>query len=304
MTATQPKDIGASVRARLLHLARTRGEDFQLLLTRYVNERLLYRLAASDYATQFVVKGATLFTAWTGNAHRATRDIDLLGFGSSAEDDLLRIFASVLATSVPDDGVRFDAASLSIGAIREGQEYGGHRIEMIARITSAQVRVQVDIGFGDAITPNALELNFPTVLDFPAPRLRAYPRETVVAEKLDAMVQLGIANTRMKDFYDLALLARGFEFEGSVLVRAIRNTFERRRTQLPSELPVALTDVFSTDASKRSQWSGFVRKAGVQNGETLEATVARIRSFVEAPLACARSGASMETHWLAGGPWR
>jgi predicted nucleotidyltransferase component of viral defense system len=234
MTKTPPKDIGASVRARLSRLSRERGEDFQLVLTRYANERLLFRLASSRHAQRFVLKGAALFTLWTGKPHRATRDLDLLGFGEPGVDHVRGVFAEVLALDVADDGVRFDLGSLAVGLIREEQEYGGVRVELVARITNAQVRLQVDVGFGDAITPEASVVEFPPLLDFPAPRLRAYPRETVVAEKLEAMVQLGMANSRMKDFYDVAVLARDFDFDGALLARAMRATFERRKTPLPT----------------------------------------------------------------------
>ncbi len=200
MTKTPPKDIGASVRARLLRLSRERGEDFQLVLTRYANERLLFRLASSRHAQRFVLKGAALFTLWTGKTHRATRDLDLLGSGNPSVDHMREVFAEVLALEVADDGVRFDLGSLAAGLIREEKEYGGVRLELVGRITNAQVRLQVDVGFGDAITPEASVIDFPPLLDFPAPRLRAYPRETVVAEKFEAMVQLGTLNSRMKDF--------------------------------------------------------------------------------------------------------
>jgi len=297
------QDIGASVRARLLRLARERGEDFQLVLTRYANERLLYRLASSTHAQRFVLKGAALFTLWTGKPHRATRDLDLLGFGDPSITHMREVFAEVLALAVPEDGVRFDLGSLAGGLIREEQEYGGVRIEFVARVTNAQVRLQVDIGFGDAITPEASLVEFPPLLDFPAPRLRAYPRETVVAEKLDAMVQLGMANSRMKDFYDLAVIARDFDFDGELLVRAIRATFDRRKTPLPITTPVALTAAFAEDPSKRTQWSGFVRKAGVDDAGTLAETVATVRAFVEAPLESAANGSPAPGRWRAGGGW-
>ncbi len=304
MTKSPPTNIGASVRARLLRLARERGEDFQLLLLRYANERLLFRLASSGHAQQFVLKGAALFTLWTGKPHRATRDLDLLGFGDPGEARVRDVFAEVLALGVPDDGVRFDMESLLVGPIREDQVYGGVRVEVLARVTTAQVRLQVDVGFGDAITPDAQTVEFPALLDFPAPRLRAYPRETVVAEKLDAMVQLGMANSRMKDFYDVALLAKQFDFDGATLVRAIRATFERRTTPLPAEVPVALTPTFADDPTKKTQWSGFVRKAGARDAGTLGQTVADVRAFVEKPLASAlASEPAPAARWPAGGPW-
>ncbi|MCK6571549.1 nucleotidyl transferase AbiEii/AbiGii toxin family protein [Myxococcota bacterium] len=303
MTKTQPKDMGASVRARLARLSRERGEDFQLVLTRYANERLLFRLASSKHAQRFVLKGAALFTLWTGKPHRATRDLDLLGFGEPGVDHVREVFAEVLALDVADDGVRFDPGSLAVGLIREERAYGGVRVELVARITNAQVRLQVDVGFGDAITPEASLVDFPPLLDFPAPRLWSYPRETVIAEKLEAMVQLGMANSRMKDFYDVAVLARDFDFDGALLVRAIRATFERRKTALPTTTPVALTATFAEDATKKTQWSGFVRKAGVDDAGTLAETIAAVRAFVEAPLASAANGPPACGTWRAGGAW-
>lgn len=302
MTRT-PKDIGASVRARLLRLARERGEDFQLLLTRYANERLLYRLAQSSHGARFVLKGAALFTMWTGKPHRATRDIDLLGFGDPSEAHARSVFAEVIALDAGDDGVRFDAGALEVEPIREDQEYGGVRVSITARVTSARVRLQIDVGFGDAVTPEATVVEFPSILGFPAPRLRACPRETVVAEKLEAIVQLGLANSRMKDLYDLAVLARMFEFNGDVLVRAIRATFERRKTPLPAAMPPALTTAFSTDTAKITQWTAFVRKSGAADAGDLTETVAMIAAFVKKPLLAASGEVTFTVRWPAGGPW-
>ena len=304
MKKTQTKDIGASVRARLLRLAREHGEDFQFVLIRYANERLLFRLASSPHSKQFVLKGASLFTLWTGKPHRSTRDLDLLGFGDSGVDHVREIFTEVLALDVADDGVRFDIDTLMAGLIRDEQEYGGVRVELVAHVTNAQVRLQIDVGFGDAITPDATVVDFPVLLDFPAPRLRAYPRETVVAEKLGAMVQLGMANSRMKDFYDVFVLARDFDFDGGLLTRAIRSTFERRKTPLPASLPVALTATFADDPTKKTQWSGFVRKADVDDAGSLAETVAAVATFAERPLLAAAKGTLLSASWRAPGPWR
>lgn len=298
-----PTDIGASVRARLLRLARERGEDFQLLLTRYANERLLYRLSRSPHGSHFVLKGAALFTIWTGKPHRATRDIDLLGFGDPTVAHIRGVLAEVLALDVGDDGMRFDADALEVGLIREEQEYGGVRAIVVARVATARVRLQVDVGFGDAVTPGPVAVDFPALLEFPPPRLRAYPRETVVAEKLEAMVQLGLANSRMKDFYDIVVLARMFEFDGDLLVRAIRATFERRRTPLPTTLPAALTPAFSGDEGKNIQWTAFVRKSAARDVGDLAAAVAAIAAFLEKPLAAAAGGTSFAAHWPPGGLW-
>jgi predicted nucleotidyltransferase component of viral defense system len=299
-----PKDIGPSVRARLLRLARERGEDFQLLLTRYANERLLYRLSRSRHRAQFVLKGAALFALWTGKAHRATRDLDLLGFGDPSEERIRAVMGELLALEVEDDGVRFDVGSLDVGPIREEQEYGGVRVVVTARVTTAKVRLQIDIGFGDAITPEAPTVDFPPLLDFPAPRLRAYPRETVVAEKLEAMVQLGLANSRMKDFYDMVILSRMFEFDGELLARATRATFDRRKTPLPTNLPVALTPSFTEDATKAMQWRAFMRKSGGADIGELPAIAAEISGFVEGPLAAAAGAHPFPSSWPSGGPWK
>lgn len=297
------KDVGASVRVRLLHLARQRGDDFQLLLTRYANERLLYRLTRSRYQGSFILKGATLFTLWTGHPHRATRDVDLLGVGDPSQDRIRSIFAELLALDVGDDGLVFDVGSLTVGPIREDQEYGGVRVEVFVRVTAARVRLQVDVGFGDAITPEPVQMDLPVLLDFPMPHLLVYPRETVVAEKLDAIVQLGTTNSRMKDFYDLAVLARRFEFDGTLLARAIHATFERRKTPLPVALPTGLTDAFAVDPSKAMQWTAFVRKSGVRDASDLPSTIAAIVAFAAAPLTAAARDSPFACHWPPGGPW-
>lgn len=298
------KNVGASVRARLLHLAHERGEDFQLLLTRYANERFLYRLSISPHCSRFVLKGATLFNIWTGKPHRVTRDIDLAGSGDPAESQMRDVFTDVLALKVADDGVRFNMDSLELGPIREDQEYGGLRMMLSAWVGDAKVRLQIDVGFGDAITPRSTAVDIPVLLDFPSPRLHAYPRETVVAEKLDAMVQLGLANSRMKDFYDLMVMSQVLDFDGDLLVQAIRATFERRQTPLPNGLPTGLTSVFVDDEAKKTQWGAFVRKSSADNAGTLAAVVVAIAAFVEQPLAAAEAGAEFTLHWIQGGPWR
>lgn len=297
------KDVAASVRARLLRLARERGEDFQLVLTRYANERLLFRLAASRHAPAFILKGAALFTLWTGSTHRTTRDLDLLGFGEPTDRHVREVFVEVLSLNVADDGVAFDLDTLVVAPIREDKEHGGIRLVVVARIKEARLRLQVDVGFGDAVTPEPEPMDFPPLLDFPAPRIRAYRRETVVAEKVEAIVQLGMANSRMKDFYDLVVLARDYEFEGITLSRAIRATFERRKTPLPEGLPTGLTPEFYDDSTKRMQWTGFIRKAGVNDVATLAESVTRIIVFIEAPLGAVRSGTLLTAQWQPGGPW-
>ena len=307
MTSRGIKNVAASVRARLLARAKAQDEDFQLVLVRFAGERLLYRLSRSEHASRFVLKGATLFILWRGNPHRATRDLDLLGFGSSEPDALVAVMLDVLATEVEDDGLDFDADSLVVGPIRDDQEYGGVRATLTARLGTAKVRVQVDVGFGDAITPGAEPADLPTLLDLPAPRLRVYPRETVVAEKVEAMCQLGLANSRMKDFYDLVVLSKMFEFDGGLLLQAVRATFERRRTPLPESDPVALTPAFYDDAAKQQQWRAFQKRANCENHGDLPAIMAALRIFA-LPLLAADTSEVARSTWrreswvsLAGG---
>lgn len=197
MTGPGPRNLPASVRQRLLNLARERGEDFNFLLTAYGMERLMYRLGQSPYRRDFVLKGAMLFRAWSGATYRPTRDLDLLGRGEAAVARLVRIFEEVWQAAVPADGLELEAGSIRGEEIREAQEYGGIRIRMTALLGNARISLQVDVGFGDAVTPAAKEITIPALLDTPAPVLYAYPPESVVAEKFQAMVTLGVANTRM-----------------------------------------------------------------------------------------------------------
>lgn len=259
----KPINIGASVRARLLNLARQRGQPFQVLLTRYVLERLLYRLSTTEYRDRFVLKGAVLLTSWFPDPLRPTQDLDLLGFGNSDAGSVLAIFREVCAVAA-DDGVTFDAAALTAELVREELEYGGLRIKTNATIDGARVRVVIDIGFGDAVEPT--EIVLPVLLDLPAPTLRAYRPEAVIAEKFQAMVMLGRANSRMKDFYDIWVLSRSHEFADEKLARAIRATFDRRSTQVPSDPPDCLTPEFSGDAAKQQQWASFVADVAAKPG--------------------------------------
>jgi predicted nucleotidyltransferase component of viral defense system len=298
------KNADHSVRERLLNLSRKSGEDFQLLLTRYAVERLLFRLARSEYRDSFVLKGAMLFALWTGEMHRPTRDVDFLGFGDASQEHLGEVFRSLCTVSVDDDGLTFNGETVTVEAIREDQEYGGQRVKFTANLGQARVVVQVDVGFGDAVTPAPEEVEYPTLLGMDPPKLRAYPKETVVAEKLDALVKLGVANSRMKDFYDLVVIARTFAFEGDQLRAAITATFERRGTPLPKEPPRALTDAFAKDNSKAKQWKAFCQRSGLEErvGD-LPSVVAELGAFLIAPLAAGAAIRSFAASWPPGGPW-
>ena len=254
----RPRNIGASVRQRLLNLAHARGQPMELLLTRYALERLLHRLSLSPHRERFVLKGAMLLATWFDEPHRATRDVDLLGFGDAAEDALLGTFREIMAVEV-DDGVSFDLKGLRIEPILEKVEYGGSRLRTTAALAGARIPITVDIGFGDAVEPGVEDIDLPVLLDMPSPHLHAYPLETVIAEKFHAMVVLGRANSRMKDYYDVWMLTSAFELDPERLRRAIAATFARRNTEIPAAVPDGLSDAFSADAGKRRQWDAFAR---------------------------------------------
>ena len=239
MTKDRPRNLAASVRQRLMNLAREQNEDFQLVLTRYALERLLYRVSQSEHRDVFVLKGAMLFQLWRNQPHRPTRDLDLLGHGENSIPRFERIFCEICKLAVEDDGLMFGAKSVRGDTIKEDQDYEGLRFNLDCRLENARIPIQIDIGFGDVVTPGATEVTYPVLLDFPAPVLPAYSRESVVAEKFQAMVMLGIANSRMKDFYDLQILARQFEFQGAVLSQAMQATFGRRHTPVGFTLPAA-----------------------------------------------------------------
>src|ERR1700730_10272804 len=256
------QNLGASVRARLLNLAKERNQPFEILLTRYALERLLYRLGSSKYRERFVLKGAMLVRTWVDDPYRPTRDLDLLGFGDSDPDAIIGVFREI-CTLKADDAVVFDIDGLAVDRIRDDAQYGGLRIKTTATVDGAKVRVLVDIGFGDAVEPGLTENELSVLLNQPVPRLRAYPYETVVAEKFQAMVMLGRANSRMKDFYDVWMLARSYDFEGDRLARAVAATFARRKTEIPADRPDALTPAFAEDPTKQQQWTAFVKDVAV-----------------------------------------
>jgi predicted nucleotidyltransferase component of viral defense system len=258
--------MGVSVRDRLRNLALERGQPFELLLTRYALERLLYRLSTTEHRERFVLKGAMLLTAWFDDPLRPTRDLDLLGVDDPDPDKILGAFQEICGVQL-DDGVTFDVEGLTVERTREQTETGGLRLKTTASIGGAKVRVVIDIGFGDAVEPGFVDGEIPVLLDLPAPRLRVYPRESVVAEKFQAMVALGRANSRMKDLYDVWVLSRSYQFKGNSLARAIAATFKARTTEIPVEQPDALTRAFADDPGKKQQWESFVADVSVQPGE-------------------------------------
>lgn len=301
---TAPKDLIASVRGRLLNLSRHRKEDFNLVLTRFGIERLLYRLSKSEHANDFILKGAVLFHLWSATPHRPTRDVDLLAFGSPDLSVIANIFRQICTVPVEPDGVTFDPDSVAAEAIREEAIYDGVRVTMRGRLGVARIPLQIDVGFGDAILPAPETTVFPTLLDLPAPELRAYRRETVIAEKFHAMVDLGMANSRMKDFFDIRYFAKTFAFEGHDLCLAIESTFSRRKTPVPRTLPTALSPAFAADMAKRTQWSAFLKRSKLDpDGVDLAEVIASIQVFIGPPTESLGKGQPFSLFWNPGGPW-
>jgi predicted nucleotidyltransferase component of viral defense system len=294
-----------SVQTRLVQYARKLGVEPNLILVRYTTERFLYRLSRSGHADRFVLKGALLMLAWLGETIRPTRDADLLGFGDLSDEALAATFREIISVDVEPDGLVFDPSSIRIEGIRPEDAYGGRRVTFLASLGAARVKVQVDIGIGDAVEPTPEWLDYPSLLDLPRPRLRAYRPETAIAEKLHAMVKLGAANSRMRDFFDVEALAARESFDGAILVRALRATFERRRTPIPEDTPLALTPAFVVIESKSAQWKAFLRKNAIQSApEDFGHVVEDLRAFLEPVIAAARSGNQFASSWSPGGPWR
>ena len=292
------KNPAASVHARLAQRRTKTGEDYNVLLVRFTLERLLYRLSISKHREQFVLKGAMLFALWEPEMHRATRDLDLLGFGRSTPERLADIFRELCNLEVEADGVDFDSRSVRCEDIRAQDEYAGIRVKLRATVGKAVVPLQVDVGFGDALPVAPEEITFPVMLGMAAPKLRAYSRETVVAEKLEAIVKLGMLNSRFKDYFDLHYLAQKFPFDGALLVKSIAGTFARRGTAFPEGLPAGLTPMFGTDPAKIRGWQAFLRKTGPKAAApTLEAVIQLLAEFLEPPLDAAAKEKPLTATW-------
>lgn len=304
--AWTPRNAQASIRERLRNQARSRGEDMLYVLSRYAIERLLYRLGRSPYADQFVVKGAMLFSLWRDHPHRPTRDLDLLGFGAENADRIRRVFTDLCTLPIDtEDGLSFQPETIEVTPIRETQEYGGLRVTLWTLLGRTRIHVQVDIGFGDVVTPGAAFADFPSLIGLQPPHVRVYPPETVVAEKYEALVRLGVVNSRMKDFYDLWELAQERDFTGAILTEAIRATFTRRGSTLPSVTPLALTTAF-TDAPMTLQlWQAFVSRNKLEPAaHSLLETIEALRAFLLPPTQSLLAEEPFNSSWLPGGPWQ
>jgi len=293
------------VRQRLANYAAQSHEDFQVVLAQYGFERLLYRLSLSAYSRQFTIKGALIFLVWTGEQYRPTRDLDLTALRQHTAPELKSLFQTLCASPVEDDGLLFVASSVQVEPIREEAEYGGMRVSLEAKLGRAKIPLQIDIGFGDAITPKATIETFPVILDFPAPKLAMYPKETAIAEKYETIVRRDIINSRMKDYYDIWVLSQTFNFDGEILKNAIKATFRRRKTPLPTDVPVGLTKAFSDDTIKQTQWTAFVRRSRLKSSPAdLKAVVDGIRAFLIPASFAALQADPFHKKWQKGRGWQ
>lgn len=276
--ADRPNNSPASVRQRLLNIAREQGRVFEVVLVKYGLERLIYRLSISKHRDAFVLKGGMLVTLWTGDENRVTRDVDFLGFGDAAYEHLISVFSQVMSEPA-DDGLVYDVERLNAEAIREEQQYGGVRLKTTAHLGSARIPITIDIGFGDAINAPNFTVEYPSLLDMPTAHIRAYPPATVVAEKFHAIVVLGLVNSRMKDYYDLWAILNTLSIAKQDIDDAIFGTFERRETEVPLDAPTGLTRQFSADALKLQQWAAYTESVDLE-GISLEDVTDSIWTFL------------------------
>jgi len=306
MSKKKPSNITQSIKDKLRNYATEQKESFDYVLTRYASQRLLYRLSKSDYKKQFILKGATLFSVWNkGQTHRATKDLDLLGFGNNEVDKLIEIFKKICCQECQEDGLIFFPESIEGKKIKEGEEYEGVSFSLRGKLGSARVQVLVDIGFGDAVTPPAVEREIETFLflNLPLPSLLIYPPETVIAEKFQVMVSLSIMNSRVKDFYDIWYLSKTFEFHGDLLCEALKATFKRRNTQLPEIVPPALTDEFAQDPNKQTQWTAFVNKTQPKLTISWSEIIADLIIFIMPPSSTAAQQKEFNQNWCPEKTW-
>ena len=300
------RNPAASVRQRLLNLARETGVEFNLVLERYAVERFLFRLSASREVNRFTLKGAALFRVWGTEELRPTRDVDFLASGIEHATEIRTALEAICDVHCPEDGVLFDPETIRVNAIRGEELRGAMRVRVQGRLARTRLPLQIDIGFGDVVTPGPQERDYPTLLDLPAPRLWTYPRETLIAEKVQAMVRHGASNSRVKDLWDVSCLARRFAFDGETLRTALAETFGRRGTSFGRERPLALLPVYYEDAVRVRRWQHLKRQVGANaDGPTaLDDAREELQRFVGPVYDSLIHDLPFTQAWPAGGPWR
>jgi len=291
------KNKPVSIRARLMNIARVEGIDFDALLLRYFQERFLYRLAISEFSEHLVLKGGLLLICLKMPVSRPTKDIDFLAEQIKNEPaEIERIFRNIAEISC-DDGVRFIPSSITSERIKEDADYEGIRLKIDAALGQARKRLQMDIGFGDIIVPKANLMEFPTLLEDKPPKLKAYSTESIISEKFEAMVKLAMANSRMKDFYDVYGLSLKYNFQGSKLKKAIESTFQRRKTPLPGN-PLVFCPEFHEDKERQRQWIAFLRKSRLSDvNQELNQIMERITKFLRPIVSSIKDKTRMDKLW-------
>ena len=296
------KNVSASVHRRLLNIAKNTARPFDEVLQYFAMERFLYRLSRSPHIDSFVLKGALLFRVWDVPDSRATRDIDFLAYLDNSPESLAAIVRDICAINESDDGLSFDPKSVRAQRIKEDADYEGVRIRFRARLGNARISMQMDVGFGDLVHPGAVQASYPALLDLPAPSLRMYPPETVIAEKAQAMVYLGSLNSRMKDFYDIWRMSQQFSFNGDALCEAIKRTFDNRKTDI-MELDDLVAELLDNEKLDR-QWTAFLRKSALTGPDTFPQVLTPISDFLSPVFSSINSGKALDQQWTAPGPWR
>ncbi len=301
MSSQAPKNLPASVHAKLLAIAKQRTVNYEHILQQYVNERILYRLSKTRYSNDFVLKGGTLFGLLFGQPNRPTKDIDFLSFGDNEPETLRTSFLSILAVN-EDDGIVFDLGTLNADKIKEDEQYEGVRLTCNATFQKSRILVQIDIGFGDAIlTQEKMKLR--TLLDFPQPELFVYPPESVISEKFEAMVKLGLFNSRMKDFYDIYGYSQEADFQADKICEALKQTFLRRATPIPIVVPLALTSEFFENKEKVTQWKAFKKRVKAAENLDLKSVCEQIEQFLMPAVTMLAPNAKVEGYWSRQTGW-
>jgi len=301
--AGKTKNIAASVHQRLLNKARESSRPFNEILQHFGIERFIYRLSKSPHSDRFILKGALMFSAWTGSMSRPTMDIDLIGNIENSTDLIVAVFKDACETEVEKDGIVFHKDTVTATRITEDADYKGVRVLLRGNLSSIRLFLQIDIGFGDVIIPKPERVKYPVLLDFPPPELDGYTMESTIAEKFQAMVKLGLLNSRMKDFYDIWVLSRRFDFKGDTLIEAIEKTFEKRKTPLISE-PAIFNPMFMNDETKQAQWLGFIKKIKLTDAPTsFEDVAVGIKIFLEPIVDSMINQQTFRLFWTASGPW-
>lgn len=295
-------DNSNHIKQQLIDVAKQNKLGLQRTIGLYVREGILDRLSKSDVADRFILKGASVFQVLLGQPHRPTADIDLLGFGTNEPEKLKAIFTEICRIPT-QDGLNF--TEISTDLLQKGKKYQGVRLKIGGNLNSISFTTQVDVGYGHIVTPKALDAEFPTLLDRVPPRLKIYPKETIVAEKLEAVVVLGLRNSRLKDYYDLLYLSNNFSFEGEILAEAINNTFTRRETPFPKSTPIGMTEKYiNYDPVRRKDWKKLFQQGTMDSRPKLSEAIASIREFLLPPLQAAATGSEFNQKWTKDGGWK